>query len=610
MNKIVSISMVKNEADIIESCARHALRFSDALIVCDHHSSDATRDILSKLQSEGLPVYIESYDGESYDQSEITTALMNRAISEFDADIIVPIDADEFIIADGGTSDDIRKLLGSLATDAIYYMDWIDYALIEPETETDKYLLSRGCKKNASPKNLPKIIIGRLAAERNNLIVQQGNHSVIPGDAAKNNGYDESMMKKIDAIHSAHFPYRTKNQESSKNLCMWLSNMAKFSPYSFYSQDYHQSFYDFLEEKTPDPHHLTNPTKSDISAYAEECRLLYTTGKVNPVRNALMMAESLAASYAMNKFRLANKKVSALMIWDGNEEAFTRSLESVLAQTYLPNEIFFIAFTNNNIDKLQLLKNNTEHLICKIKDYNRIYNNNVPVTIEIISDNIFEKLDNMVTGDYIQWVEPGSIIASEKIADMSLCLFAHEWCPMAIAKADISNFTYERGLFPGCMSLKSIHPADYYIGADLVREILATGLWPEFTLTSLMWRRDELKKLHFLRDSFMGANPLTFSLWVDAIPKGGEQIAYIDHAYNSNEVFVTNNEYMGSTTEFAMTLIEWGYTLLTNKNAEWMNKETYDRGAHSFKTRRRATLERISKSTPKDIVEELENIII
>ena len=41
--KIIAITMVKNEMDVIESFVRHTLTFADELIVCEHRSSDATR---------------------------------------------------------------------------------------------------------------------------------------------------------------------------------------------------------------------------------------------------------------------------------------------------------------------------------------------------------------------------------------------------------------------------------------------------------------------------------------------------------------------------------------------------------------------------------------
>ncbi|MCI6101295.1 MAG: glycosyltransferase family 2 protein [Selenomonas sp.] len=56
--KIVAISMVKNEMDIIESFVRHTLGFADLLIIADHKSTDRTREILEALRTEGLPLLV------------------------------------------------------------------------------------------------------------------------------------------------------------------------------------------------------------------------------------------------------------------------------------------------------------------------------------------------------------------------------------------------------------------------------------------------------------------------------------------------------------------------------------------------------------------------
>ena len=53
-NRVAAIVMVKNEADIIESFARHVLCLADVLLVADHLSTDATPEILTALQKEGL----------------------------------------------------------------------------------------------------------------------------------------------------------------------------------------------------------------------------------------------------------------------------------------------------------------------------------------------------------------------------------------------------------------------------------------------------------------------------------------------------------------------------------------------------------------------------
>ena len=52
--QIAIVSMVRNEADVIESFVRHNLQVADVLYCIDHASTDGTSDILANLQREGL----------------------------------------------------------------------------------------------------------------------------------------------------------------------------------------------------------------------------------------------------------------------------------------------------------------------------------------------------------------------------------------------------------------------------------------------------------------------------------------------------------------------------------------------------------------------------
>ena len=54
--KLVGLSMVRNESDIIETFIRHNLTLLNELHVVDHNSSDNTREILTLLKQEGLPI--------------------------------------------------------------------------------------------------------------------------------------------------------------------------------------------------------------------------------------------------------------------------------------------------------------------------------------------------------------------------------------------------------------------------------------------------------------------------------------------------------------------------------------------------------------------------
>lgn len=99
---IWGISMVRDEADIIESVIRHQIAQGIApILVADNNSIDETPDILARLSRE-LPVYVVSDALNAYQQAEKMTALAREAFRR-GATWVVPFDADEMWFAEETT---------------------------------------------------------------------------------------------------------------------------------------------------------------------------------------------------------------------------------------------------------------------------------------------------------------------------------------------------------------------------------------------------------------------------------------------------------------------------------------------------------------------------
>ncbi len=93
--QIWGVTMVRDEADIIELTLRHLIAQGvDRLLVADNLSSDGTRELLEKLASD-LPLTVVDDLDPAYRQSEKMTSLANQA-AVGGATWIVPFDADEF----------------------------------------------------------------------------------------------------------------------------------------------------------------------------------------------------------------------------------------------------------------------------------------------------------------------------------------------------------------------------------------------------------------------------------------------------------------------------------------------------------------------------------
>lgn len=103
--KLVSVTRIRNEDDLVESFVRHHAALVDQLVFLDNASNDRTVEILLALQAEGLPVVICTTTSATIAEAVQNTLLLRRAV-ELGADWVVHLDCDEFI--------DPRPLPGSL----------------------------------------------------------------------------------------------------------------------------------------------------------------------------------------------------------------------------------------------------------------------------------------------------------------------------------------------------------------------------------------------------------------------------------------------------------------------------------------------------------------
>lgn len=114
--KTTLFSMIKNEFDFISIFIEHHIPIFDKCVFIDNGSTDGTFEILKKYESKNCEVV--RYDG-PFDKGRICTDFMRKS----DADILIPMDADELMVYDDGdfksVSKDqqkIRNYLSSLPT--------------------------------------------------------------------------------------------------------------------------------------------------------------------------------------------------------------------------------------------------------------------------------------------------------------------------------------------------------------------------------------------------------------------------------------------------------------------------------------------------------------
>ena len=93
---IAGVSIVRNEADILELTIRHHLRKGfELLLIADNDSDDGTRDVLRMCAARDPRVHWTRDGTGMFHQAKTVTGLAREAFSR-GARWIVPFDADEF----------------------------------------------------------------------------------------------------------------------------------------------------------------------------------------------------------------------------------------------------------------------------------------------------------------------------------------------------------------------------------------------------------------------------------------------------------------------------------------------------------------------------------
>ena len=488
-NRVAAITMVKNEADIIESFARHILCLADVLLVADHLSTDATPEILTALQKEGLALRWERYCQSGYHQAEVMTGLLWKAIREEQADIILALDADEFPVAEqGGTW--LREYLQGLDREQVYQLPWVCYSLSRPESDQDQFLLSRPMLRRSEVEPLGKVLLGAGAVQVRQLSLSQGNH-VAKTPEQMGTVFGVSAMPVAQGVHLAHFPKRSQAQQISKTLCMWLSNLSSFTDYTSYTISYREAFRAITEGRSLPEEDFSDMREVQLAAYADECSLRYTGREVQPYANALRQAEQIAADCGLMHALASHPFVSVLLLWDGRREEFLASLEGIKQQSYRPGQLIVLDLQGRGLDSLAA----------------ELEESGIPWGS--VTRGGADTLGQAVKGDYVQWVLPGDVLAEDKLRDMTALLQANRQARLAIS----TNLRQESGWAPGCLGLDSGRLAHYFFGRELLRAMLREGEFCRSNLTGMLFCRSLLEECDFLQGAFMEGALLPAALW-------------------------------------------------------------------------------------------------
>jgi hypothetical protein len=221
--KIVIISTIRNESDILETFVRYHLQFVDRMIIINHRSVDSSFSILESLKNEGLPLDLMEELSPDHQQGPLLTRIMKKAVSDYGADWVVPLDADEFIAAAG--TGPVREIIEKLPQDRIVKFPWRTYVPLPSDDSREPDVLKRiqNCRRTEN-QDLRKIMIPRSMAMKNDVLIAAGNHGFVRQAFRKQKDFP---YVHLDHIVFAHFPVRSAPQVITKAFVGWLACLAK-----------------------------------------------------------------------------------------------------------------------------------------------------------------------------------------------------------------------------------------------------------------------------------------------------------------------------------------------------------------------------------------------
>ena len=236
---IWGITIVKNEDDIIESMIRYNMGFIHKMFVVDNGSDDYTKEIIRALIDEGYDIVLESDYVLGFNQVKVINGLIYRIMKgEFGKkpDYIIPIDADEFLVAEK-RGEDVRDIIESFDRNVINKIKWRTYIPTEEEL-ADGFvpLFFSKCKKREYEIGEKMIIPTNLISE--GFCVNNGNHYT--------NLANTGMEKVNERLRMAHYPIRSVTQAYQKIVLGYMSRVSTPTYEKGRSPHIEKAYYDIL----------------------------------------------------------------------------------------------------------------------------------------------------------------------------------------------------------------------------------------------------------------------------------------------------------------------------------------------------------------------------
>ena len=205
--RLVAVTRVMNEDDIIEAMARHHAALVDHHVFLDNGSTDRTLDILQSLAAEGLPLTLLRNTASVYADQQFNTTLYHWAVQTLGADWVLFLDADEFL--DTRETPDLRAYLAGFAQEEIgISLELLDYEAPNPATADELNVARRLVRRRRHGSGWWKVFVNA-PLNATHVAVASGNHHVILDGVPRG-------ARQQPALRLAHFSNRSPYQFAAK----------------------------------------------------------------------------------------------------------------------------------------------------------------------------------------------------------------------------------------------------------------------------------------------------------------------------------------------------------------------------------------------------------
>jgi len=306
--QIFSISIVKNEMDIIESFVRYNTNIFDGMIILDNCSTDNTVKILKLLKNEGLPLFIFEDEEQEFQQFTKRNQLLLKAVNEFKANIIVPLDADEFIICTNKGNP--RKILEKIGSNTYGLVKWRTYVPDFNKNKNKQFIPDKiTLARDEDLERFYKVIIPRELVIDYDARLSTGSHDLIYEQK------HENLIKRVicPSLRISHFPIRSKEQLFSKIVVGWINELERLDRHEGDSFHWQKIFNKLKENEVPEDEEVVTFAKEfalecdgaqvnmqedpiDLT-FCKDVDIKYTNNKIKPIANLLETCEWLSLSH-------------------------------------------------------------------------------------------------------------------------------------------------------------------------------------------------------------------------------------------------------------------------------------------------------------------------